>query len=68
MLPTAIVEQQAKLGVSAEDSKAQRLKRLQARFRDRGGSVSPFLCLSYPPLTCSPTLQGVRTVQFESAC
>ena len=33
-------EQQAKLGVSAEESKAHRLKRQQARFRDRGGSVS----------------------------
>ncbi|KAG8215159.1 hypothetical protein J3R82DRAFT_8658 [Butyriboletus roseoflavus] len=41
MLPTAIAEQQAKLGVSAGDSKAQRLKRLQARFRDRGGAFVP---------------------------
>ena len=40
MFPPAVVEQQAKLGVSAEESKAQRLKRQQARFRDRGGSVS----------------------------
>lgn len=39
MLPPAVVAQQAKLGVSAEESKAERLKRLQARFRDRGGSV-----------------------------
>ncbi|KAF8549009.1 hypothetical protein OG21DRAFT_1488894 [Imleria badia] len=30
-----VVEQQAKLGVSAEESKAERLKRQQARFRDR---------------------------------
>jgi len=44
MLPPAVVEQQAKLGVSAEESKAERVKRQQARFRDRGGSVSvPFV-------------------------
>lgn len=44
MLPPAVVEQQAKLGVSAEESKAQRAKRQQARFRDRGGFVAvPFV-------------------------
>ncbi|KAG6374135.1 hypothetical protein JVT61DRAFT_4781 [Boletus reticuloceps] len=41
MSPSAVVEQQAKLGVSAEESKAQRLKRQQARFRDRGGVFVP---------------------------
>ncbi|KAG9308696.1 hypothetical protein JVU11DRAFT_11653 [Chiua virens] len=38
MLPSAVAKQQAKLGVSTEESKAQRLKRQQSRFRDRGGA------------------------------
>ena len=37
MVSRAVVEQQAQLGVSAEESKVERIKRQQARFRDRGG-------------------------------
>lgn len=59
MFPPAVVEQQTKLGVSAEDSKAQRLKRQQARFRDRGGSVS-VLVVRYA--VDSPKRQRIRAV------
>ncbi|KIJ18096.1 hypothetical protein PAXINDRAFT_179466 [Paxillus involutus ATCC 200175] len=38
MVPSA---EQAKLGVTAEESKAQRIQRQQARFRDRGGAFVP---------------------------
>lgn len=35
------------LPVSVEESKAQRIQRQQARFRDRGGSGSPLLTYMY---------------------
>ncbi|KAI9573481.1 hypothetical protein HD554DRAFT_878316 [Boletus coccyginus] len=60
MLPPAVAEQQAKLGVSAEESKAQRIKRQQARFRDRGGA--------FVPSTSNPLVDILlaRTVSGES--
>ncbi|KAH0833914.1 hypothetical protein J3R83DRAFT_11099 [Lanmaoa asiatica] len=69
MLPPAVVEQQAKLGVSAENSKAERLKRQQARFRDRGGSVSPILFdRAFIPSNSNPLVDILlaRTVSGES--